>query len=125
MLQTTDPKSATAFYGEVFGWREESFGAAGTEVTLCRLPRYVGGEPQQPVPRDVIAAMMPIAGAGETRSQWSVDFWVDDADASAERAKQLGGSVIVAPQDVPSFRRAVLADPQGAEFSISQITARP
>jgi predicted enzyme related to lactoylglutathione lyase len=34
----------------------------------------------------------------------------------------MGGRVIVAPYDNPGFRNAVLADPQGATFSVSQQT---
>jgi len=40
------------------------------------------------------------------------------------QAARLGGEVIVAPHDTPGFRSAVLADPQGPVFSVSQLTAR-
>lgn len=125
LLHTPDPESSKAFYGAVFGWRPEAFDASGAQITLCRLPGYVGGEPQQPVPRDVVAAMVAIdnGSPGAAPPHWSVDFWIDDADASAEHAARLGGKVIVAPHDMPPFRRAVLADPCGATFSISQLTA--
>jgi predicted enzyme related to lactoylglutathione lyase len=67
---------------------------------------------------------MPAAGnggpGGET-ARWSVDFWIDDADAPADKATELGGSVVVPPYEVLSFRQAVLADPQGAAFSVSQL----
>jgi uncharacterized protein len=53
--------------------------------------------------------------------QWSVDFWVEDADAIAERAAELGATAVVAPFDLPIGRRAVLADPQGAVFSVTGI----
>ena len=53
-LHTTDPDRAMAFYNAVFGWHAEAFGPSGGQVTLCRLPGYVGGEPQQPVARDVV-----------------------------------------------------------------------
>ncbi len=53
LLTTPDPDAAKAFYGELFGWEADAFGP----VWLFRLPGYVGGEPAQPVPRDVIAAM--------------------------------------------------------------------
>jgi predicted enzyme related to lactoylglutathione lyase len=51
--------------------------------------------------------------------QWGVDFWIDDADAAAERTIKLGGKVVVPPRAVPRFRSAVLQDPQGAVFSVS------
>ena len=61
--------------------------------------------------------------SGTRRPRWSVDFWVSSADEAAARASDRGGSVIVAPREVPGFRNAVLADPQGAVFSVSQLLA--
>jgi predicted enzyme related to lactoylglutathione lyase len=113
-LQTTDPQAALEFYGAVFGWEPEPFGP----ITLLRLPGYVGGTEQQPVPRDVVAVLMPGDAA-----QWGVDFWVADADATAARAAELGGTTVVPPHDEPGFRNAVLADPAGATFSVSQLVA--
>ena len=34
---------------------------------------------------------------------------------------KLGGRVLVPPFDIPRFRQAVLADPQGAVFSVAQL----
>jgi predicted enzyme related to lactoylglutathione lyase len=117
MLNTPDPEGAKRFYRAVFDWETGAFG----DVTLWRVPGYVGGEPMQPVPRDVVGVMAPLNGNGGVPPNWSVDFWVDDADRIAERATRLGGEVVVAPREVPGFRNAVLADPQGAMFSVSQL----
>ena len=54
-------------------------------------------------------------------AHWNVNFRVSDADAIAARAAELGGSVLAEPFDTPGFRNAVIADPQGATFSISQL----
>jgi uncharacterized protein len=83
----------------------------------------VGGNPGQPVPRDVIAAMLPLAGGNGDgqKPHWSVDFWVGDIGATADRAAELGGSVVVPPYDIPNMRQAVLADPEGAAFSATQL----
>lgn len=121
VLSTDDPDKATAFYGELFGWRAEPFQAApGMELWLWRLPGYVGGEPEQPVSRDVVAAMSRISEQG-VAPHWSVDFWIADADAAAASAEELGGSVVAPPSDLGNFRRTVLADPSGAAFSASQL----
>jgi len=56
---------------------------------------------------------------------WNVNLRVDDTDAMAQQASELGGQVILPPLDTPGFRNAVLADPQGAVFSISQLTTGP
>jgi uncharacterized protein len=88
------------------------------------MPGYVGGTPEQPVARDVIAVMMPMkpgGPAGGGPPSWLAAFWVPDADATADKAKKLGGKVIAPPFDIPRFRQAVLADPQGAVFSVSSL----
>jgi uncharacterized protein len=118
-LRTQDPEGAQAFYGAVFGWTTEAFGP----MLLWRLPGYVGGVPEQPVSREVVAVMAR-AGDGEA-AHWRVDFWIADADAAAARATELGGSVVSGPEDAGPFREAVLADPAGATFSVSQLTAGP
>jgi hypothetical protein len=72
----------------VFGWQAEPFGPPGAQITLWRLPGYLGGEAQQPVPRDVVGVMTPIGGdgpAGAVQPHWSADFWVDHADATRGR----------------------------------------
>ena len=113
-LSTGDGVTAKGFYRDVFGWESEPF-APGVE--LFRLPGYVGGEPEQPVPRDVVAVMTE----GDGDAAWSVDFWIDDAESAAARARELGGSVIVEPHEVPGFVNTVIADPAGAVVSLSQL----
>jgi len=115
-LHTPDPDTAARFYHDIFGWEIDEF-APG--VSLFRLPGYVGGEPAQPVPRDVIAVMALDEDPAHPPARWSVDFWVTDADTAAARAPELGGSVVVAPFDSVPKRQAVLADPAGAVFSVS------
>ena len=114
LLATPDPAAAREFYGELFGWQAEEFGPS---LWLFRRPGYVGGEPSQPVPRDVVAAM----AAGEGPATWSVDFWIADAEAAAAAAAGLGGTVVAEPFEEAMFRRAVLAAPDGATFSVSQL----
>jgi uncharacterized protein len=112
-LSTRDAEGAATFYGTLFGWEREPFGP----ITMWRRPGYVGGEPEQPVPRDVVAVMEP----GEGPARWTPDFWVDDADAAASTAEAAGGSVLSAPGDRGLFRSATLADPAGAAFTVSQL----
>ena len=77
VLLCDDPEPARAFYAAVFGWEAEPFPMGDHEGTLWRLPGYVGGEPGQPVPRDVVAVMAPAFGRP---AAWVVNFWVEDAD---------------------------------------------
>jgi uncharacterized protein len=120
LLSTPDPEGAQAFYGRVFGWQAEAFADGGPGISLFRLPGYVGGEPEQPVPRDVVAAMMAVPD-GTADALWNVDFWIADAETAAAATPELGGNVLVPPHDAPPFRRTVLAAPDGAAFSVSQL----
>jgi predicted enzyme related to lactoylglutathione lyase len=121
-----DADEANAFYGAVFGWEADRLDLGGTEVTMWRLPGYVGGEPEQPVSREIVAAMTPIGSHGfpdGAAPHWSPDFWVADTDATADRCAGLGGAVVSPPTDIPAagLRQALLADPQGASFSVTKV----
>ncbi len=118
-LNARDREGAAAFYGAAFGWQLETFRMGDMEMGLFRLPGYVGGEPSQPVPRDVVAVVMPLSEA--PRAHWSVDFWVDDVDRATATATELGGGVLAGPYDAPPFRQAVVADPNGVAFSVSEL----
>jgi predicted enzyme related to lactoylglutathione lyase len=124
-LHTPDPAGASAFYGALFGWRAEAI-APGVALTLFRLAGYVGDELDAAIPRDVVGVMTPTAddpAAPEVPPHWNVNLRVSDTDAAAAHAAQLGGSVLMAPMDTPGLRSAVLLDPQGAVFSISQVVS--
>jgi hypothetical protein len=57
--------------------------------------------------------------------RWRVCFAVADVDAAAERAVQLGGSVLQPPHDRPHGRVAVLRDREGEDFSVTCAAASP
>lgn len=118
-LRTRNLRAASPFYARAFGWEVEPFDANGAPAVLFRVPGYVGGLPQQPVPRDVVAAA--VEDPRVVDDHWSVDFWIADVDAAAERVTAGGGSIIAAPADAAPFRRAVIAAPDGAVFTLSQL----
>lgn len=120
LLNTGDIEAAGAFYGAVFGWTTSTFGMGGFELTMFHRPGYVGGEEDQPVPRDVVAAMGPLPEANAP-ARWDIDFWTSDANATAARAEELGGAVIAPPTDRPGFRDTVVADPSGTTITVSQL----
>jgi uncharacterized protein len=137
-LNTRDPKGALAFYGAVFGWEADAADLETMGFTFWRLPGYgehlARGDPdlrrrqaEAGVPpgfADAIAAfvVVPDDQAAEVGSHWSVTFAVDDTDAAADRAVELGGRVVSPPVDTPPVRRAVLGDPQGAVFAVNTYT---
>ena len=118
-LHTPDLEAANAFFASVFGWEAEPM--AGTPLTLLRLPGYEGGEPAQPIPRDVVAVVT--VAEGGVPPHWAVNFRVEDVDAVATRALELGGTLLMPPTDAPGFRNAVIADPQQGVIAVSAVVA--
>jgi uncharacterized protein len=122
-LITNDPDGSKRFYSDVFGWDIETFEMGEDEMVMWLVDGYVGGEPQQPVRRDVVATMLPSGGNGDgPPPHWDVDFWIADLDAAAAKVKELGGQVLTPPYDIPGtgLRQGVFTDPQGATFSLTQ-----
>jgi uncharacterized protein len=132
-LNTSDPERALAFYGEVFGWEAQTFTADdGTEFPMLKLPGYGDHlerrdpdlrrrQSEQGAPpgfEDVVASLVP--SSGDVPPHWSVTFAVDDTDAVAARAAELGGELLVPPFDAGPTRVAVLSDPDGAQFTVSK-----
>ena len=70
---------------------------------------------------DVVAGIVELGDdqAG-VPAHWGVVFGVDEADVTAARAKELGGTVILEPTDAPWVRMTVIADPAGATFMANQ-----
>ena len=134
-LNTRDAEGAKSFYGSVFGWQAlglpggaemwtlNGYGDHLEELTPGIRARVaeVGGPPGF---EDVVASINPIPDdQPDVPPHWSVTFGVDDADAVAAKASELGGKVVVAPFDAPWVRMAVIADPQGATFIASKFVA--
>jgi uncharacterized protein len=131
-LNTRDTKGAKSFYGSVFGWRTLLLDGGPEMWTLPGfgdfLERYnpelrtqmaQAGAPEGF--EDVVASINPIPDdQPDTPAHWSVTFAVADADATAAKATELGGRVIVPPFDAPWVRMTVIGDPQGATFIASQ-----
>ena len=99
------------------------------DARLRRLPRAGQPRPPQAGGRGGRAPGLRGRGRGDQPdpgrsarlpAHWSVTFGVDDADATAARATELGGKVLVPPFDAPWVRMTVLADPAGATFIASK-----
>ncbi|MGH7715149.1 MAG: VOC family protein [Vulcanimicrobiaceae bacterium] len=118
-LRTRNITAATPFYATIFGWNVETFDVGGASAALLRLPGYVGGLPEQPVSRDVVA--VAISEPKLDAEHWAVDFWVADIDAAVARVAQHAGAIIRKPFDAAPFRRAVIADPAGVVCTINQL----
>ncbi len=110
-LLSSDAKKAQAFYGEVLGWKVQPVPIGPMSYdTIVVADAMIGGY----VPR-------PPAGGG---SRWLAYASVADVDATAKKVTAAGGKIVEAPHDIPGVgRRAVVADPQGAELGLFHNTA--
>ena len=132
VLSTRDAAGAKLFYGAVFGW--ETIELPGG-IEMWTLPGYADhleqdnpglreGMTEMGAPEgfaDVVASIAPIGDdQPDTPAHWGVTFAVDEADEIADRATELGGTVVVPPMDAPWVRMTVLTDPQVATFIASK-----
>jgi len=112
-LSSGDQDGAKAFYSGLFGWEanDTPIGDGVVYSMMSHRGKPVAAiSPQQPAQRE--AGVPPM---------WNNYVAVTDADAAAERAKELGGTVLSPAFDVmEAGRMAVLADPQGAVIMVWQ-----
>jgi predicted enzyme related to lactoylglutathione lyase len=97
-----------AFYQAVFGYEYGDLSGDGYRYATLKVNgTEVGGigESDRSTPADVPA-------------HWSTYFGAADTDAAAQAASAAGGRVIQPPRDSPYGRIAVVADDQGATFSL-------
>ena len=110
-LHTRDYEGAVTFYRDVFGW--ETHAMSDTPefryTTLYADAAAAAGimDATNFLPEGVPA-------------HWSVYFGVEDADATAAKAVELGGTLVQGIDDTPFGRLATFADPTGAMFKIVQ-----
>ena len=100
-----------AFYAAVFGYTFTDIGGDGMNYATLDLDgRPAGG----------IGAI----GANEpdVPAYWGTYFAVADTDATVEKVRSGGGSVLGEAYDSPWGRLAVCADPQGAVFSLLNVS---
>ncbi|HEX6499399.1 MAG TPA: VOC family protein [Micromonosporaceae bacterium] len=110
-LATRSAARAKEFYPRVFGWEARDSDTGGSRYTEWLLE----GRP--------VAGMMEMTGQwpADLPSHWMVYFAVDDCDTTVSKVEDLGGTVPMRTKDIPQGRFAVLADPQGAVFSVIQM----
>jgi len=103
-----DFSGSQAFYQAVFGYGYQDMSGDGfTYATLMVDGHEVGGIGEYP---DGTPAEMPAA--------WAAYFAVTDTDAAVAKVTELGGRVVGPPRDTPFGRIAVVADHDGAVFSL-------
>ncbi|HEY7829228.1 MAG TPA: VOC family protein [Solirubrobacteraceae bacterium] len=110
-MTTTDQDAAKAFYSGLFGWEAEDMPVGeGVFYSMMRM----GGKD--------VAAIAP--QPEQQREAGAPPLWnnyvsVQSADATVERAKELGANVHAPAFDVmEAGRMGVIQDPQGAYFMV-------
>ncbi len=106
-LSTPDPKTASNFYSQLFGWSIESGQDASGYLHIKNGEDFIGGVPPAQH-RDPNAP-----------PHWLIYILVANCDASTAKAKELGARVFMGPTTAENVgRMTFLADPQGAALAL-------
>ncbi len=114
-LNARGVEKAIPFYQSVFGWTTR-------RSKLPDAPDYVEFQ----IDGESIAGATELSAAvpAGTPSSWLLYFGVDDVDAMYRKALSLGASEMLAPQDFPGGRFAIISDPHGAPFGLLKAEPR-
>jgi predicted enzyme related to lactoylglutathione lyase len=113
-LLTRDVAGSKKFYKDLLGWDmdETPIGEGQPYIVLKAGGQGVGGI--MAMPREV-PSFVP--------AHWAPYVTVDDVDAVAKQAAELGAEMIVPPKDIPNVGRfCTFKDPQGAILSVIAYT---
>ena len=106
-LATGDVERAKSFYVDLLGWEIEVFKPGEMDYPMITSGgiQHGGFGPAQ----------------GGAPPHWMGHVHVEDLDATLERVRENGGTVLVDPMEIPEVgRMAPIADPQGAVLSVYQ-----
>jgi uncharacterized protein len=104
-LHTGDLRGAVEFYAQLFGWRPERIQAGTGSYLALGMGNGVSG------------------GVVECKAEhplWLPYVDVPDVAETAERARGLGGEVLLGPREGPDGYRSVVSTPDGSEVAFWQ-----
>ena len=111
-LATMDLATAREFYSKLFGWTLEQTKVTKMDYKEIKMDGVAYG------------GMMAIDenwGPEPPPSHWSTYIAVENADETAAKIAENGGTIKVPPFDAPGVgRMSMVADPSGAPFAIIQ-----
>ena len=114
-LATRDVEGSREFYGKVFGWQTNDMEFGGGKYTIWYLPGSTSAQ------GNGIGGMMEMNEQfpADLPPHWLVYFAVEDADATAAKAGELGGSTRSSSRSTPraSGGSPCSSDPNGAAFA--------
>lgn len=101
-LNSTDVAKAKSFYTKLFSWKLEDLPMEGMTYTTIGVGEGTGG--------GMMKQMMPGAP-----SSWLPYVLVDDIEASTDKVRTLGGTVVKDVTEVPKMGwLSIIKDPTGA-----------
>jgi uncharacterized protein len=104
-LHTRDLPAARAFYTELLGWRPEQIHVREGTYEALQMGGAVDGG---------------IVECGTERPLWLPYVEVERVDRATERARRLGGSVMLGPREGPAGWRSVVETPAGGQIAFWQ-----
>ncbi|SRR6266852_1840644 len=104
-LLTSDVEGAKKFYTSLFGWGAKK---GGDYTEWQHGKTSIGGLMKNPIPKGP--------------PMWVIYFQVDDTDATTKKAQSMGAKVWTTKDIEKVGRFSMMADPQGAAFSIIKLT---
>jgi predicted enzyme related to lactoylglutathione lyase len=104
-LHTANLARACAFYAELFGWRPERIDCSGGAYQALDIGNGLDGG---------------IVESEVRRPLWLPYVEVTEVSEATDRARELGGSVMLEPREGPAGWRSVIAAPAGGEIAFWQ-----
>lgn len=104
-LHTADLPGAREFYAGVCGWRPEQITVPRGSYLALELGAGLGGG---------------IVACAARRPLWLPYVEVEDVREVTERARELGGQVVLEPREGPTGWRGVVAAPAAGELAFWQ-----
>jgi predicted enzyme related to lactoylglutathione lyase len=104
-LHTGDLRGAVDFYARLFGWAPERIQAgAGSYLAMGMGDRVGGG----------------VVECAAARPLWLPYVEVRNVSTTTDRARGLGGHVLLSPREGPEGWRSVVSTPDGGEVAFWQ-----
>jgi uncharacterized protein len=106
-LMTTDVSGAKKFYKNLLGWEMKDQPMDKFTYTVVSSNG------------DEVAGIMTMPEDSKEMSPvWGIYITVDSMDKTINQAKELGGTILIEPRDIPNVGKfAIIQDPQGAWFA--------
>lgn len=107
-LASRDVDAAVSFYIDLLGWTAEAMNVDGFAYTMLKVGGRANGGAYD------LTGIAP----DEVPAHWLTWFVVEDCEAAAKSAADLGGTIQRAPSETGIGVSAVVSDPFGATFGI-------